>query len=484
MDYYTVQQPMQHMMVESGRNYFQQSFDHHPQMQQMQPMYHHGFAYQYHHAPPQTSPMSNESQDDENDGCEMSSDTIEGKKRLIIFPRRKAGQRERDINNVAPVHLTLESIEEIADVPLLVAAKQLGISKTALKNACRHLGLDRWPFRRRMQTARLQSKQLAARGFKSDKLNAGANMNSQVKSYDCNSGNNAPIGHSGNNAPIAQEERGAKQRADGPSVSAALWRVQQQNQVHPKNQGHPKHSSYNNENHGNTNHYSPSPPYYGDEQAFLSAMATPLGSTPMLSDCSTTMSSDDQASPINVNRSRVRKVEAVPLPQQAAARAQAKHAAARNCKEEFVAAPPVEQQPRTNPVANPVAVPITSHHGKHNIKGRPAAMEEDILNMPCQQFNLNLPGTEEASYPQATYHQHQLERGCGNAFSFANHHEAQKELPRDLPGEALDRNAGNAGMTSAELNWVMEADNSMSIWDDESGMEPSALPSMYHAHQM
>ena len=52
------------------------------------------------------------------------------------------------------VKLTPEILESIASIPLVAAAKKLGISKTALKNACRNLGLKRWPFRRRREDAR------------------------------------------------------------------------------------------------------------------------------------------------------------------------------------------------------------------------------------------------------------------------------------------------------------------------------------------
>lgn len=78
----------------------------------------------------------------------------EMKKELVIFPRRKAGQSKRQADNEAPVKLTPEILESIASIPLVAAAKKLGISKTALKNACRNLGLKRWPFRRRREDAR------------------------------------------------------------------------------------------------------------------------------------------------------------------------------------------------------------------------------------------------------------------------------------------------------------------------------------------
>jgi len=78
----------------------------------------------------------------------------EVKRELVIFPRRKAGQSKRQADNEAPVKLTPEILEEIANIPLVAAANKLGISKTALKNACRNLGLKRWPFRRRREDAR------------------------------------------------------------------------------------------------------------------------------------------------------------------------------------------------------------------------------------------------------------------------------------------------------------------------------------------
>jgi len=138
----------------------------------------------------------------------LKQDFSDVKKELVIFPRRKAGQSKRQSDNEvhkhtyftvqtnkihvhhtellramvtcssnlivfedtkhldidrythtpthtqAPVKLTPDILEEIASIPLVAAAQKLGISKTALKNACRNLGLKRWPFRRRREDAR------------------------------------------------------------------------------------------------------------------------------------------------------------------------------------------------------------------------------------------------------------------------------------------------------------------------------------------
>lgn len=61
-----------------------------------------------------------------------------------VMPRRKAGQDAKFI--VAPVSITLETLETYASVPISKAATSLGISSTAMKKACRKLGVTRWPY--------------------------------------------------------------------------------------------------------------------------------------------------------------------------------------------------------------------------------------------------------------------------------------------------------------------------------------------------
>jgi len=67
----------------------------------------------------------------------------------IIFPRRKAGQAKKD--GQGPVHITIDILESMADVSLIEAVKKLGVSSTALKTACRKLGVLRWPYRKRLE---------------------------------------------------------------------------------------------------------------------------------------------------------------------------------------------------------------------------------------------------------------------------------------------------------------------------------------------
>uniref|UniRef100_A0A7S4KX31 RWP-RK domain-containing protein n=1 Tax=Guillardia theta TaxID=55529 RepID=A0A7S4KX31_GUITH len=83
----------------------------------------------------------------------VSSDSIVSLKGLarrgtahtIIYPRKKLGQESRKSNLVV---LTFESISEMFHYPLSSVAQQLNISQTALKKACRDLGIERWPYRK------------------------------------------------------------------------------------------------------------------------------------------------------------------------------------------------------------------------------------------------------------------------------------------------------------------------------------------------
>ena len=45
----------------------------------------------------------------------------------------------------SPVSITIETLQRYTDLPLSKAATQLGISSTAMKKACRKLGITRWP---------------------------------------------------------------------------------------------------------------------------------------------------------------------------------------------------------------------------------------------------------------------------------------------------------------------------------------------------
>lgn len=62
-----------------------------------------------------------------------------------VFPRRKAGQAIRP--NAEPVVLSEEVLTSLFDFPLQEACNKLGICATALKKACRRLGIKKWPYK-------------------------------------------------------------------------------------------------------------------------------------------------------------------------------------------------------------------------------------------------------------------------------------------------------------------------------------------------
>lgn len=62
-----------------------------------------------------------------------------------IFPRRKQGQHARI--NSQPVVLDEATLSQLFTLPLHKAAVKLGISATAMKSACRKLGIKKWPYR-------------------------------------------------------------------------------------------------------------------------------------------------------------------------------------------------------------------------------------------------------------------------------------------------------------------------------------------------
>ena len=66
----------------------------------------------------------------------------------IIFPRRKMGEAVRGSD---AVRLSVDVLNSLADRSLASAAKRLGISSSALKKACRELGVGRWPYCRKRQ---------------------------------------------------------------------------------------------------------------------------------------------------------------------------------------------------------------------------------------------------------------------------------------------------------------------------------------------
>ena len=69
--------------------------------------------------------------------------------------------RPRDSNRRDNILLDLSSVSALYHLKLSQAAQALGISLTSLKTACRKLGIDRWPYRRREEETESDNDQLA-----------------------------------------------------------------------------------------------------------------------------------------------------------------------------------------------------------------------------------------------------------------------------------------------------------------------------------
>ena len=66
-----------------------------------------------------------------------------------LFPRRKAGEpRSVHSRGRAPLKVDGHAVASLFGRPQHEAAKQLGISLTAIKQVCRKLGIKRWPYMR------------------------------------------------------------------------------------------------------------------------------------------------------------------------------------------------------------------------------------------------------------------------------------------------------------------------------------------------
>ena len=65
----------------------------------------------------------------------------------VIFPRRKVGDGIFS-SSPAPIVVTIKTLEDLRGYPLVSAAEKLGVSSTALKRACRALGIRRWSYQK------------------------------------------------------------------------------------------------------------------------------------------------------------------------------------------------------------------------------------------------------------------------------------------------------------------------------------------------
>lgn len=101
-----------------------------------------------------------ESEDISEQGCEPGSENASvqeteeerraaaagGASRVTVIPRNT---HEKVGNGGAPVDIDLATVRTMFEMRLADAARSLGVSKTSFKQACRKLGIQRWPRRMR-----------------------------------------------------------------------------------------------------------------------------------------------------------------------------------------------------------------------------------------------------------------------------------------------------------------------------------------------
>lgn len=79
-----------------------------------------------------------------------------------LFPRRKLIGGEIPEKGRAPLKVDMADIQALFGRPQSDAAKDIGISLTALKQICRKLGIQRWPYQRPCKSGRKYAKPASA----------------------------------------------------------------------------------------------------------------------------------------------------------------------------------------------------------------------------------------------------------------------------------------------------------------------------------
>eukprot|EP00960_Hanusia_phi_P075871 768476-Hanusia_phi.AAC.9 len=80
--------------------------------------------------------------------CSPSPTGSANSKTALVCPRKKRESSwKHDSNSDEPVALTKELLESHFNSPLALVSKKLGICPTAIKRACRKLGISKWPYK-------------------------------------------------------------------------------------------------------------------------------------------------------------------------------------------------------------------------------------------------------------------------------------------------------------------------------------------------
>mmetsp|Transcript_4039 Transcript_4039/g.11654 ORF Transcript_4039/g.11654 Transcript_4039/m.11654 type:complete len:183 (-) Transcript_4039:138-686(-) len=76
---------------------------------------------------------------------EQFVDISSGRCSVKIYPRRKGGAKLQQADKSGPIIVTKSLLNRLSYLSLNEAASLLGISQTALKSACRKIGIRKWP---------------------------------------------------------------------------------------------------------------------------------------------------------------------------------------------------------------------------------------------------------------------------------------------------------------------------------------------------
>ncbi|EKX38620.1 hypothetical protein GUITHDRAFT_115168 [Guillardia theta CCMP2712] len=89
---------------------------------------------------------------------------INSEKVALVCPRRKKNPSAAKRDAEDPVVLTRELLESLFSLPLSSASERLGICPTAIKKACRKLGIPKWPFKNQSRRGACQKQVSEASG--------------------------------------------------------------------------------------------------------------------------------------------------------------------------------------------------------------------------------------------------------------------------------------------------------------------------------
>ncbi|EKX53850.1 hypothetical protein GUITHDRAFT_100816 [Guillardia theta CCMP2712] len=126
--------------------------------------------------------------------------------RIRLFPRRKLGEDEGPQKGRLPLVIDITTLQNLYGVPLVKAAKILGISLTTLKQVCRRLGIQRWPYQkpRKVETVLLPPS-LTDRAIKSSLSDVGDGVDETVESIEVEHEDESVADSEAHRAPLSPD---------------------------------------------------------------------------------------------------------------------------------------------------------------------------------------------------------------------------------------------------------------------------------------